>query len=401
MRNILKLFAVFVLSFTVTNWAIAGFPPVRIGGLLQALKTKFTLLFPNNSVVMKGGVKAYVDTGNKSHLYDGDFEGDSVATEWSVTNATATLVDTERVNGKQHLNLAVAAAIPSINQDQNITVGGSFVASCWIKTDQIDVQFCSRIDGADSVCQNVSADDKWFKYSHQNFTSDTSTSFGVSIKGLSSITGNIKVDNCELEFGDQTQNIAQSEIYGQLEWPGDTGCHWNIAKTNTSFTNMPIDAQCSNPTIIQGSVTNDGDKSLHFIMPAGAPAGNYSIDFAMPINETFSSGNVACRYRLKSNNIESNTVDFYVSGSDNFATGANFSFKLDQPLASDEKIYFQARANSSSGGNCGVRSDLPEQRNRITIKYFPPQSQIVRQNRDNWGRVSRRRRGGNSRRQKI
>ena len=274
MRNILKLFAVFVLSFTVTNWAIAGFPPVRIGGLLQALKTKFTLLFPNNSVVMKGGVKAYVDTGNKSHLYDGDFEGDSVATEWSVTNATATLVDTERVNGKQHLNLAVAAAIPSISQDQNITVGGSFVASCWIKTDQIDVQFCSRIDGADSVCQNVSADDKWFKYSHQNFTSDTSTSFGVSVKGLSSITGDIKVDNCELEFGEQTQNVAQSEFIGSIHF-SDNNCQFN--RTSASYGTLTSGSACS-PNILSSNLSFPNNTEMG-IQINNAKVGTYRVEF--------------------------------------------------------------------------------------------------------------------------
>lgn len=376
MRNILRLIAVFVLSFTVTNWAIAGFPPVRIGGLLQALKTKFTLLFPNNSVVMKGGVKAYVDTGNKSHLYDGDFEGDSVATEWSVTNATATLVDTERVNGKQHLNLAVAAAIPSISQDQTVTVGGSFVASCWIKTDQIDVQFCSRIDGADSVCQNVSSSNKWFKYSHQNFTSDASTSFGVSVKGLSSITGNIKVDNCELEFGDQTQNVAQSELFGQVKWQGATNCAW--VKSGASFGSYPADSDCAIESI-EGKVKEAATKIPAFVIPAGSPAGYYQV--------RFTGGFISINTERCSHQISDGTqTDFAgssgisgLSGFNNYHANAIGTLKYDSPITSDITVEIQTYSYS---GTCQINSDGIARKLSAEIVYHPPQSQIVRQSQE-------------------
>lgn len=175
-------------------------------------------------------------------------------------------------------------------------------------------------------------------------------------------------------------SVAQAEIYGRLQWVTASSCQWQIAKTNTTFVNSPIDSDCTNPTIEEGVIANDGDKSLHFIMPENSPVGTYVIDMGLPLANSFLSGNSTCKSRFKSTNIETSTQEIYVSNEDNTFSNTRYTFKIDSPLTSDEKLYWQARSNTSASGNCSVRSDLAEMKQEISVTYYPPSSTIVRQN---------------------
>ena len=185
-----------------------------------------------------------------------------------------------------------------------------------------------------------------------------------------------------LKWADPTTmvfSVAQAEIFGQLQWVNNVGCDWGVSKT-TTFTNMPINANCLNPTVISGDISNDGDKSFHFIMPSGSPIGTYTVTVDAPTYNHFISANISCRFRLKSTNIESSTAELYTQGSYTMVPTASYSFKLDSPLATDEKVYLQARGNSAASGLCGIRNDLNEMKHKLTVKYFPPKETIVRQN---------------------
>jgi hypothetical protein len=276
----LGLILILLIFSTVT---ISSLPPTRIAGILQTLAVKFVMLFPNRSVVDRGGVIAYIDTDHANLLHDGDFEGIALSASWTLTNGTGSLLTSNNISGGQHFNISATAQTPVLNQEVATTAGVNGLASCWVKTSSNLAQVCSSVDGVDVSCLNAPSDDEWKLYKIPLITGSDS---GVTVKTSGSITDDIEIDKCKFEYGDAIQAIAQSELAGESYFAGTTSCQlFRTSSTIGAFT--PVTA-CPPPTIVKQNLGEWQTTDANLIRQTinNLPAGDYKATFFIPTEVT-------------------------------------------------------------------------------------------------------------------
>jgi hypothetical protein len=288
--------------------------------------------------------------------------------------------NTKNVIGKN--GGCVTLTAQTLDLSQTITTGYNTnlqglqgVASAYVWSSTPNVQMCALIDGAEQTCLSVKNASRFDHYSIPTVLG--SSSIGWKIKTSANETGVVCVDDVSFGAKELTQEIAQSEIYGKVVFPFTTNCLWSVAKT-TSFINMPIDTDCNAPNV-SGSVKYDGDKSLHFVLPQGAPVGNYKIRTQGTLVYDFNTNNY-CTFRFSDGVDSTNTQALYAQSADLYASSHIFDLEITESPSSDKKFYLQAKSSANVAGSCQALANFDDF--NIVIEYIPPKSTIIAQKKE-------------------
>jgi len=207
-----KLIATFLL-LSFNSYAL---PPVAVNGEQQANAYVQNIKTPNSQTTSLGGIDTRIESGNTNLLVNPSFEHTTVATGWTVTNATGSANLTDMVEGKKDLSLALTAAL-TVTQDSTVNaanlVGLQGVASIKIKTSDVTgLKVCVRNAGVTSttLCVDVVANGGW-KHVIIPFIM-TATSNGIAITSTG-ITGTVKIDDAFVGTSGPFQNVNGESVF--------------------------------------------------------------------------------------------------------------------------------------------------------------------------------------------
>lgn len=391
-----RFIVILAMSFMFAQWAVAGFPPVRIGGILQSLVTKFTLLFPAKSVVNRGGVTAYIDTDVSNLLHDGSFEGIALSSDWSLSGGTATFETADKVDGNQALRITASASTPILRQTVSTKSGLPLVVGCMVKTDQNFVEICAKDNTTDVLCTNVPSDNTW---RFLKFPIVAGNDGGIEVRSSQNITGNIDVDKCRVEYSDTTQDIAQSELAFDVNiGTVGTAIVGNATSTYTAISNSSADMvvnkgsnleiPCSSTNPSTGLTCSVGSENFGVVFDA--QVGTYEIcaefsTFVAPstfdafatfqLVETPNNAQTILQEGKSRQSSGGNTADanktkyqsMNVCGTFDFTTAGRKTIRLMYERTYSTNFYLLTDRNPSAG-----QRDM-----HITGKYYPPKTKIV------------------------
>jgi hypothetical protein len=310
---------------------------------------------------------------NRNILFNSGFEQGKK--NWTNSAGTFTLDSTKEVIGNKAGCVSLTAQ--TLDLSQTITTGYNTnlsglqgIASAFVRSDVAGLQLCSLVDGAEQECNTIASDSKYREISIPLVFGGTSA--GIKFKSTAAVTGEICLDNAFVGARKITQEIAQAEIFGKVVFPFTTNCVWSVAKT-ASFINMPIDTDCNLPNT-SGSIEYDGDKSLHFVLPAGSPVGNYKIRLQGTLVYDFNTNNY-CTFRFSDGVDSTHTQALYAQSADLYASSHIFDLEITTSPSTDKKFYLQAKSSATVAGSCQALANFDDM--NIVVEYFPPKSSII------------------------
>lgn len=251
-----------------------GEPPTRMKGESESgYGVSNNIVVPYNQSTKLSGVTRKIETGSLNVLKNPSFSA-PLGSEWTFTNATGAIVSSS-IDGKG-LELTLTSANGSVSQDfitpVNQWLNVPFEVSAFIKSDQQDVSFCSRVDGVEQNCVPVSNTNTMDQYRIAGIGGTTSV--GAIIKAINSGSKAV-ADEIKVAAGESTTSIPQAGWFGSLRYAGITNCSWSASGTG-SLVAYSADTDCSTP-VISGYVKAASTKIPAFVIPAGSPSGIYSV----------------------------------------------------------------------------------------------------------------------------
>jgi hypothetical protein len=357
----------------------AGLPPTTVQGRSDsAATTKFNFQVPYNQYTNLGGIKSYLDTGNRNLLLNSSFEHTTFSTSWTSANNTNTVETTIIGDGKQSSHMAMSSQTGTMTQDVTPTIQLNNVnmeATCRVKTSMTTAQVCARTAATNGSCTSVPATNDWVTVTSNFVGPSNGTSVGVQIGLTGSGTGDVYVDDCYVGPARNISNISQAVFIGSAYHPATASCKWS--RTNTALGSFGVDADCPAVTVD----TNPGPGTLGSpatkvpaVTLTNAPPGTYMIVATGPM----SGATATSRYDL--------------ALSDGTTTRGNQQFRWDSTGGDPEPAFNLAAYftytdtgtrtfeiyGADSGGN-SVTVDLQNTNSRITffVYKFPTTSSVA------------------------
>ena len=196
------------------------------------------LSFPNNQIVETNSTTKQfgIDNGNKNELYNGNFEAETLAVGWTISNATSSAETTNEFEGLKTLSLSLTGAL-SLSQSSTINaarkLGVQMVASLWVKSDDVsDLQLCSLKNGSEDKCTVTGGyvQGSGWRQLTVSFLGDA-TSNGLKLKSTDT-TGTVLVDQAYVGVGSPLVDFTPDMVYSaKMSGPGV------ISDENTDFIN--------------------------------------------------------------------------------------------------------------------------------------------------------------------
>lgn len=205
-----RLIAAILLLYTSAQ---AGLPPTSVQGQYDAsAKTKFNFQVPYNQFSDLGGIKSYLDTGNRNLLLNSSFENSTATTSWTATTITPAVETSIIHDGKQALKLPYSFNTGGISQSITPTVntlGTIYEASCWVNDTAGSQEVCGLSNGVKQNCNTVPATGTWQLVTTNFVGPANGTSVGVLIDATGTKSGNTYVDDC---YVGPTRNVTSAPL---------------------------------------------------------------------------------------------------------------------------------------------------------------------------------------------
>lgn len=367
--------AVLALVLVLNGVAVAGLPPTTIKGQSDAsAKAKFALQVPYSQFSDLGGVKAYVDTGNRNLLSNSSFEASTYSTGWTVTTATGAAETSTMVDGKQSAKLTFSSSTGDIAQSVTPsiqTASQSFEASCKVNTSLTTIQVCALSGGSEVNCVDVPGTGTW-QYVPVNFSGPSNgTSVGVRVKASSSSTGTAYVDDCYVGPARNLSLVSQATLIGRVVYSegsvGASGSNCVWSQLNASWSDYPTISSCPAPTSsgsIQGHAAN---VTPGFTISSASP-GYYMI--VVEETSTFNGGTGLIAQRLLEAN--TNTV-IHTSGDASVKPTHEFGYTGYFNNTTTQSLDFKLQGYGD--GTFSSYADARQFPITFTVYRFPTQSQ--------------------------
>jgi len=296
---------------------------------------------------------------------------------WTNANGVFSIDSTNFVLGKKSGKVALTAQ--TLDFSQTLSTGyNSALASlqghvaAYVKAD-FPFQVCALIDGVETNCVNGSGDNKFDFYDIPIVLG--STSLGIKFKSLTNYTGSIYIDGVEYGHKQFVSNVAQSEFIGSIHF-SDNNCQFN--RTSASYGTLTSGSACS-PNILSSNLSFPNTTEMG-IQINNAKVGTYRVEFQGLLYN--SSNTNTCRFSMS-------TTSGYENQGEVFAGTGSGGNRADNTLVGNFEVTTEGDLpikiiGYNTGGNeCRVYGTTSDQ-SRFNVYYHPPESQIVRQNRDNW-----------------
>lgn len=200
--------------FTITN--VFAAPPTYFNGELQTNTYIQNIKAPNYQTTPLGGIDRRLETGNLNELQNPSFEHVTVASGWTVSNATSSS-STTRIEGSKSLSLALTGAL-SLSQSSTINAaqksGVQMVASIWVNSSDVsDLQLCSLKNGSEDKCTVTGGyvQGSGWRQLTVSFLGD-STSNGLKLKSTDT-TGTVLVDQAFVGIGSPVVDFTPDSVY--------------------------------------------------------------------------------------------------------------------------------------------------------------------------------------------
>jgi hypothetical protein len=239
------------------------------------------------------------------------------------------------------------------------------VLRAWVKTDQDNVELSSTIDGVAQSTVTVISTNKWRQYEIPIVMSGTN--MGIQISSASSITGNIYLDQVELEIAKASQELGTAHFVGSLVYK-DAGCTvWNSVNP-TSFTSFPVNALCPASEII-GSVQAPDTRIPAVKIPNARTDGYYSV-IRQGLN--YMSSGSSCRYILSApENSDIDQGQVYVDATSNADSTTRGDFRF--TTIGDKTVEVKSIGTSSTCQAYGNSSAV----SKFTVHFFPDSKNTI------------------------
>lgn len=327
-----------------------------------------TILVPNNQSTKINAYQALVETGNTNLLVNSGFEHSTPTTGWTLTNATAAVNTTNKLEGAKSLQVTPTVAGGGIKQiitlNASNLLGSQGVIEVPVRTSGTDVKVCFLANSVRTYCKDVPAFDSTsaFKTIVTPITFD-GTSNGIEI--YSTGTSVFIVDEIKIGRGLPLQNVNGAKLVGGVTI---TGCAGRFQTTSTTFASFGTQTGCVYTTFgqaVQPSVTN-----LPVIKFASLPAGDYIVEYTGAIFNATTGNNTWVKFHDGTGYMrEEPWLSLGTSGGGGMAVSGSFSYATTQ-----SNITFEARAKVQNGtGNLVGTTSEP---GVIKVYYFPPESKI-------------------------
>jgi hypothetical protein len=367
MRKLIALLTIFSLN----TYAAA---PTGVGGEQGALSYTNNLKAPNYQVTALGGVNSRVETGNTNLLMNPSFEHPTVATGWTVTNATGSDDVTNQVEGKKAISLAVSGAM-TFGQDSTVNAanlaGLQGVASVKIKaTGTTGLKVCPRNAGAaiTNLCVNVTADNTWKHISIPFILGITSNGIGIATTATG---GTVIVDDAFVGTSAPFQDVSGARLVGTVTY-NNCGASWTTTSTSyTAFT-----AQTCTP-VSTGSALNNGVAGSYTpsISFSSLPAGDYRLELEGYIGSSGTSDNALFQFWDGANTAREQSS---WNGSGGATVQTNGLSQTISYSTAQSNVTFSIRAKVTGTSTATIigTSAFPSV---IKVWYFPPATKIYSQ----------------------
>lgn len=199
-----------------------------------------------------GGV--LLENGNNNLLSNPSFEHSTYNTGWTTSGCTASEETTIVAHGKKSLKMACSSQTLSVYQDTTLyasqLVGANSVRGVNVWSDVAGVKVCSGGSAtASTTCIDVRSNSAWGD-PYLVPTPMNGTSNGVYIKSDSAITGNIYIDNGNVE-PTVFASVDSSKLAGSAYTAPTASCSWT--RTNTAYGAPASVAACPDNYTINSS----------------------------------------------------------------------------------------------------------------------------------------------------
>ena len=354
-----------IWSFT----ANANLPPTTIKGQNGTSSGFFNLQVPANSVTKLNSTTALIETGNDNLLENGSFEHPQATAIWSITG-TPTIDTSNQVHGKQAISISISATTVATNTSTinaaNLN-GLQGIVKAYVKTSLSDAYVCSYVDSAEQSCVLVVSNNAWKLVEIPTILGGTSN--GIKVKTGSSTSGTILIDGAFVGLGTPFQNVTGAKLIGALKYAGTAGCVWSYS--TATWGNISADTDCATPTVT-GVLTAPGTKIPAFVLPAGSPAGTYSIVMNTMVYKATSNGFAMFRFSDGTNSSNGSGIYVNSQGSPNIVGNITYTSSLSAATT------IQLQSKVSSGGIEVYGTDTTDGLS-FEVYYYPPENKIYSQ----------------------
>jgi len=338
--------------------------------------TAHLTLDSDKSSIFEGSVTAKGDLSGHNFsktnlLVNANFEYSSVATGWTVTNATSS-ISAAPVEGAQALSLNLTKILEIYQNSATNTArlsGLQGLAGLKIKTSDVDgLKVCARNDGVTSstLCVNIPKDGTWKDVNIPFILSGTANGIAVTSTGS---TGTVEIDNAFVGTSAPFQNVNGARRLGSIFYAPTINCEWQL--TSSSFNSFSADTDCATP-VVSGSAKAPATKIPAIVLPSGSQAGTYY--FVATGMFYVATGNYGTWRFHDGTTGTSGNVGYQNTNSIGSVVG---SITYTSNLSSDTTINIQ---NKTNGGQSRLTANEFSGGLGIEVYYFPPESKIYSQN---------------------
>jgi hypothetical protein len=268
----------------------------------------------------------------------------------------------------QSMKITFAGSAGSYLQEAPLNselVGLQGVLRAWVKTDQDNVELSSTIDGVVQSTVTVISTNKWRQYEIPIVMSGTN--MGIQISSASSITGNVYLDQVELEISTESQLVGQAHFVGSVRLENLVNCQWQSTTTG-SFVSFPVDADC-NDYQITGNVSAPSTNIPAVQIPNARTDGYYRVEMSGWI---YSGASTDTTIRLFSDGLYGGIVGSNDSSIENMI---NTTFHPFRYLTSGNKTV--EVQGSIGSGNINIYADSLTRALQFNVYFFPDASSTI------------------------
>jgi hypothetical protein len=237
------------------------------------------------------------------------------------------------------------------------------VLRAWVKTDQDNVELSSTIDGVAQSTVTVISTNKWRQYEIPIVMSGTN--MGIQISSASSITGNVYLDQVELEIAKASQDLGTAHFVGKIELNNDC----TYSRASTSHGTMLDVNTCSAGNIVGSLSLPDNPLEGGLKILNKRTDGYYKVGY---YGLTLNTAGGICQFSLSKNTSYAANGQSWLNGTNSSEANIDASIRFNP---SDDGQVFVINKNTS-GLNCNLYGTSADA-GAWTVHFYPDASSTI------------------------